>query len=83
MVAKVELFALFVPFSYYEISRKITITFDKNTIGMASLKMSKGLAELLGFEYSKLAEIVLPIKEKNTSINKKSQLDIANNLNLI
>ena len=78
-ITKIELFTRAIRFSYNEISRKITIAFDKKTIGMASLKMSKGLAELLGFEYSKFDNIVLPIKEKSsTGVQPRS--DLANNV---
>ena len=62
-IAKVELFALSAQFSLNEISRKIAITSDKKTIGMASLKMSKGFAKLLEFEYSIFDEIILQIKK--------------------
>ena len=41
--------------------------------------MSKGLAELLGFEYSKFDSIILPIKEKlSTGVQPRS--DLANNI---
>ena len=46
---------------------------------MASLKMSKGLAELLGYEYSKLDNIVLPVTEKSSS-GMQSRSDLANNV---
>ena len=78
-IAKIELFTRAIRFSYNEISRKITITFDKKTIAMASLKMSKGLADLLGFEYSKFDNIVKPIKEKS-STGMQSRSDLANNV---
>ena len=65
-IAKIELFTRAIRFSYNDISRKITIVFDKKTIGMASLKMSKGLAELFGFKYSKF-DIVLLIKEMSST----------------
>ena len=78
-IAKIELFTRAIRFSYNEISRKITITFDKKTIAMASLKMSKGLADLLGFEYSKFDNIVKPIKEKS-STSMQSRSDLANNV---
>ena len=78
-LAKIELFTRIIRFSYNEISRKITITFDKKTIGMASLKMSKRLADLLGFEYCKFDNIVKPIKEKS-STSMQSRSDLANNV---
>ena len=62
----IKLFTRSIRFSYNEISRKIIIAFDKKMIGMASLKMSEGLAELLGFEYRKFDNKVLPIKEKSS-----------------
>ena len=62
-ITKIELFTRAIRFSYNEISRKITIAFDKKTIGMASSKMSKRLAELLGLKYSKFDNLVLLIKE--------------------
>ena len=78
-IAKIELFTRAIRFSYNEISRKVTITFDKKTIAMASLKMSKGLADLLGFEHSKFDNIVKPIKEKS-STGMQSRSDLANNV---
>ena len=78
-IAKIELFARAIRFSYNEISRKITIAFNKRTIGKASLKILKGLAELWGYEYSKLDNIVLLVKEKS-SFGMQSLSNLANNV---
>ena len=78
-IAKIELFPRAIRFSYNEISRKITIAFNKRTIGKASLKISKGLAELWGYEYSKLDNIVLLVKEKS-SFGMQSLSNLANNV---
>ena len=43
------------------------------------VKMSKGLAELLGFEYSKYNNIILPIEEKS-STDLQPRSDVANNV---
>ena len=78
-ITKIELFTRAIRFSYNEISRKITIAFDKKTIKMASLKMSQRLVELLGYEYSKFDNIVLPVKE-NSSSGAQPRSDLANNV---
>lgn len=50
-IAENEPKANVVRFSYNEISKKITIKFDKETRGFFSLLMSQPMAELLGFEW--------------------------------
>ena len=58
-ISDIETIRNSIRFSYNEISKKITITFDKESIGSTSIAMSKGLTELLGFEHVALKENII------------------------
>ncbi len=50
-IESVETTAMTVRFHYNTVSRKMTVKFSRETLGKASLIMSKSMAELLGFEW--------------------------------
>ena len=51
-------------FSYNEISKKIIIAFDKESIYSTSIAKFKGLTELLGFKHVTFKENVIPNEQK-------------------
>ena len=63
-IADIEAARNSIRFSYNELSKKIKIVFDKKSIGLTSIVISKGLTELLGFEHVTLKENFIHNEQK-------------------